>query len=200
MYADVRERYEGGAARLEEQVRQAAAAASRTHTQAAGRPATNQPGASTGNPYSQSLPYAQSSAPNQLSPSQGAAPTVYAPLSALGVTHSTPPNKRFLMLDVNGRTARILMEPELPYVNDDVEFFTLIHDKYLWIRNNSPPSFRHGTPLLMRRAVTWLHELSRETQKLLLRALKVLQMDWLVWSIGDIVFYIPTVANFVKVR
>ncbi len=142
----------------------------------------------------------QSNATYQFVSGQGVAPAVNVPVSALQTANPTPSNKRFLMLIVNGRAACVLEQPELPDVDDDERVFSIIRDMYLNIRNDSPPSFRRGALLLVQRAVTWLRELSRATQELLIQVFTLLQVDWLVWWIGDILFYIPTAANFVKVR
>jgi hypothetical protein len=104
------------------------------------------------------------------------------------------------MLIVNGRTLRVLEQPELADSNDDEVFFNTIREVYLMIRNDSPPSFHRDTPVLVQKAVRLLHELSRAMQKLLIRAFTILRMGWLVWWMGDVLLYIPTAANFVKVR
>jgi hypothetical protein len=130
--------------------------------------------------------------------SAASATSTAAPAGAF--PRSTTNDKRFLLLVINSKTVRVLSQPELPDTDDDQEFFNRIRQAYLEVRSSRRPVFRYGTPLLVQKAVEQLHRLSSAAQSLFIRVFAFLHLSWLVWWIGDIVFFIPTAANFVKVR
>ncbi len=197
MYADVQERYPGGAARLEDELRQAAAAVAVSNASHARSSVASQSLAagSAGTVHT-----SDASSHEPLARPQGAALAVNTSFSTGASTVPTSHDKRFLLPIVNSKTVRVLSQPELPDSDDDQEFFNRIRLAYLEVRTSRPPVFRRGTPLLVQKAVEQLHRLSIASQSLFIRVFEFLHLDWLIWWIGDIVFFIPTAANFVKVR
>lgn len=213
MYADVQESYLGGAEDLQTSLKKAAADARRirdlsaqeisrtdcirTHNQSnedATSPSTFQETPNAGNPENGAV----------LSPSSTFTTLAGTDLSltSSGETVSEQPpvllKQQYLLLCVNTTSTAKLEQIQIPYSADDQVMFQDIRRAYLKVRQARTQTFHPETPDLVRRLITWSYDLISLTQKTTIKVFQFLRLHWLVWWIGDVVFYIPTSANFVR--
>ncbi|MCJ1475836.1 hypothetical protein MMC13_004500 [Lambiella insularis] len=106
--------------------------------------------------------------------------------------------QQFLLLCVSTTRTAKLEQIQIPYNADDQVMFQDIRRAYLKVRQARSQTFHPETPALIRRLVQWNYDLLTFTQRSIIKLFQVLRLRWLVWWIGDMVFYIPTSANFVR--
>jgi hypothetical protein len=194
MYADVEESYVGGADSLQAALRKAAAPAAET----AGSNTTSGVHPQT----SPSSSVAQQSA-HRVNTNQSSSriPDPGDSILSGGVPHlrQLTSTDIYLLLCIKGRGLMELEQIEIMRDGDDQVMFQDIRRAYLKIRQQQKADFHPETPETIRKISRGLHYLKRTCQSQIVRMFKYLRLGWLVWWIGDNVFYIPTSANFVRV-
>ena len=196
MYADVEENYIDGAGSLQAALRKAATSAGQTA--AAG-------------PHSGILPQSSLSSSSTQANTSGSPSNPsphYTPTPGGGVvlSWSAPPLSQvtstdiYLLLCINGRRLKELEQIKIMRDGDDQIMFQDIRRAYVKIRQQQATDFHPDTPKSARKISTSLHNVTKWSQRALIRVFEYLRLGWLVWWIGDNVFYIPTSANFVRVR
>ncbi|MCJ1395077.1 hypothetical protein MMC18_007958 [Xylographa bjoerkii] len=123
-------------------------------------------------------------------------------LSSSGETISDQPQatlqQQFLLLCISTPRTAKLEQIRIPYSADDQVMFQDIRRAYLKVRQTRTQTFHPETPDFIRRLITKGYVLLHLTQKITIQLFHFLRLRWLVWWIGDLVFYIPTSANFVR--
>lgn len=193
MYADVKELHAGGAERLQAALRKSATEAAQSSSGRAshallpiskfdshGTESTRQPASKTTSQATGSTP----TNPTTTNSSRKRSP-------------QSPSNQMFLLLCVNTNRLKSLAQLKLEPGQDDKRFFELIRSEYVQLR--SARKFHPDTPEFIRTLVISLEELNSGVQKRIIRFFNFLRINWLVSWLGDLVFYIPEVANFVEV-
>lgn len=209
MYSDVQELYDGGAADLEHDLRRAADGAARS--------------TSSSNNASQGTTQTQGSSSNNigamsgstLAPRPGASSTPgtsggggsqSGSMSTVKPGSGLPITNRFLLLCVNG--PRFPQLRQVPLSSQEVSIashdndrilFDNIRKAYIEVRRSYQPSFHPETPVVVKMFVEGMHRVQKVSQKLITEVFKMLRLQWLVWWIGDDVFFVPKSADFVKV-
>lgn len=205
MSADVEESYVGAASHLRNEIRDAAASAAQA-TSRQPDPGSS-PSSSTGGPVREhaanlttdSQRPTHQSQTQQQAPYQGFGPGIsISPGNAQTLNQATI-SDRYLLLCTKGRRLMELEQIEIKRDGDDQVMFQDIRRAYLKIRQQQKADFHPDTPEVVRKLSRGLHYLKRTSQSQIVRMFKYLRLGWLVWWIGDNVFYIPTSANFVRV-
>lgn len=195
MYADVEENYVDAADSLQTTLRKAAASAGQTA--ASGTNSGFQPQSSFSSSATQLTASGATSNPSALYvPSPGALVLAGSALPLSQVTSSDI----YLLLCINGMRLKELEQIKIMRDGDDQIMFQDIRRAYLKIRQQQAAGFHPDTPEFIRRISITLHNLTKSSQRGLIRVFEYLRLGWLVWWIGDNIFYIPTSAKFVRVR
>jgi len=206
MSAVVEETYVGAASHLENELRNAAASAAQA-TSRQPDPGSS-PSSSTGGPVREQAadlttdcqtPNHQSQTQQQAT-NQGFGPGIGISPGDAQILNQATILDRYLLLCIKGRRLMELEQIEIMREGDDQVMFQDIRRAYLKIRQQQATDFHPDTPEFVRTLSRGLHSLKSSSQRLVVRMLKHLRLGWLVWWIGDNVFYIPTSANFVRVR
>lgn len=205
MYSDVQELHDGQAACLEQDLRRAADGAARS---AATSGSNNAPRGTTQRQGSSS----SSSNTSAMSGSTLAPPPVpNSPPVASGISPANPGaplpvTSRFVLLCINGpRFPQLRQVPlasqqaSIAAHDNDRILFDNIRRAYIEVRRSYRPSFHPETPTVIKIFVGWMHRAWKASQKLTAELFKLLRIQWLVWWVGDDVFFVPKSANFVKV-
>ena len=194
MFADVQETYLGGGRDFEQQIRRAASEAlgSRYSLPSVRSTSSTSQGSSASNTTS----YVGSSS------NQGS--------SAAARTRDTSPNISFqdaggrtsglfVLLCVNGPQIAQLGQISVSRGQNDQILFQNIRASYKELRHRFKRNFHPDTPELLQTIVLWGDRLWNQSQKQAISIFSYLRLNWLVWWIGDSVFYVPQSANFVRV-
>lgn len=195
MYADVKELHAGGVELLQAALRKSTTEAVESSSGRASNallPISKFDSHGTENtrqPASKITPQAPGSIPTN--------PTTTNSSQSARTLPQSPSNQMFLLLCVNTNRLKSLAQLRLEPGEDDKRFFELIRSEYVRLR--SVRKFHPDTPELIRTLMISLEELNLGVQKRIIRFFKFLRINWLVSWLGDIVFYIPEVANFVEV-
>lgn len=208
MYSDVQELYGGGAADLEQELRRASdvAARSRADSSSNNTPqgTTQRQGSSSSNTSVMSGSTLAPPPGTNLTPSSSG--TRSGSTTSVGPGTGPPITDRFLLLCVNG--PRFPQLQQVPLASQQVSIashdndrilFDNIRRAYIEVRRSYQPSFHPETPAVVKIFVGWMHRTWKASQKLTTELFKLLRLQWLVWWIGDDVFFIPRSAEFVKV-
>lgn len=196
MYTDVEELYLGSADGLQTALRKAA-------TSAATSPAASDTSFGVS---SQNLPSSRATRQSTRGAGSDQSSTYIPGPGALTLQGDTPPlsqvasNEIYLMLCVKGRRLMELEQIKIMRDGDDQVIFQDIRRAYLKIRQQQARDFHPDTPEFVRKISLGLHHVRNSVQRLVIHIFECLRLGWLVWWIGDTVFYIPTTANFVRVR
>lgn len=205
MYSDVQELHDGGAAHLEQKLRRAAAAAAaKSRTQSSANNTTTQrQGTGGSNSSSGSAISGSTLAPHSgiinTAPGPSSGSTQNGNPSLIGLGSGPPEFNRFLILCVNGPSlARYQHLSVLSGVDDQV-LFQDIRRSYTNLRRDVVRSFHPDTPVLVQKVVNKMDSFWSTSQKLTTDLFKWLKLGWLVWWLGNDVFFIPKSAQFVRV-
>lgn len=206
MYSDVQELYEGGATDLKQQLRRAAGAAARSR---AGQDTSPQ-----GSTQKQAISSSDTNAMSgsSLVPRPGTNSDANISGTESGRTSAVEPTgplitSRFLLLCVNG--PRFSQLQQVPLTSQQVSvasqdndriLFDQIRRAYIEVRRSYQPNLHPETPAVVKIFVGAMHRTWKATQKVTTEIFKLLRLQWLVWWIGDDVFFIPKSAEFVRVR
>lgn len=207
MYSDFQELYEGGATDLEQQLRRAAGAAARSR---AGQNSSPQ-----GSAEKQAISSSDTNAisGSSLVPWPGTSSDPNISGTASGSMSAVRPRpgplitSRFLLLCVNG--PRFSQLQQVPLASQQVSvashdndriLFDNIRRAYVEVRRSYQPNLHPETPAVVKIFVKAMHRTWKATQKLTTEIFQLLRLQWLVWWIGDDVFFIPKSAEFVRVR
>lgn len=204
MYSDVQELHNGGAAHLEQKLRRAADAAAKSRTQSSTsnattkRQGTDESNSSSGSAISGST-LAPHSSTISTAPSASSGSTQNGNPSSTRRGSGPPGVNRFLILCVNGpRLARYQHLSVLSGVDDQV-LFQDIRRSYTNLRRDVTRSFHPDTPVLVQKFVNKMDSFWSTSQKLTTDLFQWLKLGWLVWWLGNDVFFIPKSAQFVRV-
>ena len=107
---------------------------------------------------------------------------------------------RFLLLCVNGRRLMELKQLAICENADDQVMFQDMRRAYIEVRQARTTDIHPDTPLIFRKIILLKQNITDLLQRLTIRLFESLHLGWLVWWVGNSVFYIPISANFVRVR
>lgn len=205
MYSDVQEIYDGGAADLEQELRCAAdgAASSASNSSNAPQGTAQRQGSSSS---SSSDISGSTLTPNSTPGPSGGGGSQSGSISTVDTDPGPQVTNRFVLLCVNG--PRFPQLRQIPLASQQVSIashdndrilFDNIRSAYIEVRRSYQPSFHPETPAVVKIFVGWMYRVWNASQKLTTEVFKMLRLRWLVWWIGDDVFFVPKSADFVKV-
>jgi len=107
--------------------------------------------------------------------------------------------KRILLLCLNGSRTLKLEQLDLIPNTDDQILFQDMRRAYIDAKKNQARSFHPDTPKAVVKLVYLIDRSWAELQRYLVLGLTCMRANWLVWWVGDSLFYVPKSATFVRV-
>lgn len=209
MCSDVQELYDGGAADLEQELRRAADGAARSTSSSNNNPqgTTQRQGSNSSSTSAMSgSTLAPRPGANSTPGASGGGGSQSGSISTVDTGPGPQITDRFVLLCVNG--PRFPQLRQVPLASQQVSIashdndrilFDNIRSAYIEVRRSYQPSFHPETPTVVKISVGWMYRVWKSSQKLTTEVFKMLRLRWLVWWIGDDVFFVPKSADFVKV-